>query len=46
MTLKIDKDSIEIVFRQLAAFILLLIVWTIIGTIIYKTTGICLFCDK
>ncbi len=46
MTRKIDKESINIALRQLAAVILLLIVWSIIGSIIYKTTGICLFCDN
>jgi len=46
MGLKVDRTRIKMAFLQLAGLISFFIVMLVIGTIVYKTTGLCMFCDK
>ena len=43
---KVDMESIKLTLARIAIFVLFLIVMSVFGTLVYKTTGICLFCDK
>ena len=43
---KVDTESIKLTLTRIAFFVLFLTVMSVFGTLVYKTTGICLFCDK
>lgn len=43
---KVDMERIKLTLARIAVLALFLIAMLMFGILAYKTTGICLFCDK